>query len=164
MEFSILSDPCAEVECPLPSVCQLDGERKAQCRCGTICPSDFQPVCGSDGRSYSSQCHLQQEACQTERNLRILHKGLCESALHPCSKAGCEPDEECQVDETGMPQCLCPGPCPPVHRPVCGSDQRTYSSTCELQRESCLQKRNVTHIYDGVCGTSFFPAIPETFN
>ena len=72
--------------------------------------------------------------------------------MHPCSKAGCEADEECQVDEKGMPQCLCPGPCPPIHRPVCGSDQRTYSSVCELLRESCLQKRNITLLYEGACG------------
>lgn len=72
--------------------------------------------------------------------------------VHPCAKAGCQPDEECQVNEKGMPQCVCPGPCPPIHRPVCGSDQRTYSSNCELQRESCLQKRSIKLLYEGVCG------------
>lgn len=74
------------------------------------------------------------------------------AGVHPCSKAGCEADEECQVDEKGMPQCLCVGPCPPIHRPVCGSDEMTYSSTCELQRQSCLKKRNITLLYEGVCG------------
>lgn len=74
------------------------------------------------------------------------------TGVHPCSKAGCEPDEECQVDEKGMPQCLCKGPCPPIHRPVCGSDQLTYSSNCELERESCLQKRSIKLLYEGVCG------------
>ncbi len=77
--FKSNADPCATMECPTPSVCVLDSDRKAQCRCGSQCPSDFQPVCGSDGRSYSSQCHLLQEACRTQRNLRILYKGLCES-------------------------------------------------------------------------------------
>ena len=72
-------DPCASVDCPSQSVCVLDSERKPHCRCGDICPSDFQPVCGSDGRSYSSQCHLLQEACRSQRQLRILYKGLCET-------------------------------------------------------------------------------------
>ncbi|XP_046437323.1 agrin-like isoform X5 [Daphnia pulex] len=154
VKFQGSCDPCASVECLSPSVCVLDSERKPHCRCGDTCPSDFQPVCGSDGRSYSSQCHLQQEACRSQRHLRILYKGLCESGVHPCSKAGCEPDEECQVDEKGMPQCLCKGPCPPIHRPVCGSDQLTYSSNCELERESCLQKRSIKLLYEGVCGSS----------
>ncbi|KAI9555274.1 hypothetical protein GHT06_017789 [Daphnia sinensis] len=154
VKFQGACDPCASIECLSTSVCVLDSERKPHCRCGDTCPSDFQPVCGSDGRSYSSQCHLMQEACRSQRQLRILYKGLCESGLHPCSKAGCEADEECQVDEKGMPQCLCVGPCPPIHRPVCGSDEMTYSSTCELQRESCLKKRNITLLYEGVCGSS----------
>lgn len=72
-------DPCASIECPAASVCILDLERRPHCRCGDTCPSDFQPVCGSDGRSYSSQCHLMQEACRSQRHLRILYKGLCES-------------------------------------------------------------------------------------
>lgn len=79
--------------------------------------------------------------------------------MQPCFKAGCEQDEECQVDETGMPQCLCPGPCPPIHRPVCGSDQKTYSSTCELLRESCLLKRNISLIYEGVCGKKLYSKV-----
>uniref|UniRef100_A0A0P6FGP9 Agrin n=1 Tax=Daphnia magna TaxID=35525 RepID=A0A0P6FGP9_9CRUS len=154
VKFQGACDPCASIECLSTSVCVLDSERKPHCRCGDTCPSDFQPVCGSDGRSYSSQCHLMQEACRSQRQLRILYKGLCESGVHPCSKAGCEADEECQVDEKGMPQCLCVGPCPPIHRPVCGSDEMTYSSTCELQRQSCLKKRNITLLYEGVCGSS----------
>lgn len=77
-----LSDPCASIECLSTSVCVLDSERKPHCRCGDTCPSDFQPVCGSDGRSYSSQCHLMQEACRSQRQLRILYKGLCESGMN----------------------------------------------------------------------------------
>lgn len=75
-------DPCASIECPAASVCVLDLERRPHCRCGDTCPSDFQPVCGSDGRSYSSQCHLMQEACRSQRHLRILYKGLCESGTY----------------------------------------------------------------------------------
>ena len=77
--FLHLVDPCQSVECAPPAVCVLDGQRRPQCLCGTPCPSDFQPVCGSDGRSYSSQCHLLQEACRTQRNLRILFNGVCQS-------------------------------------------------------------------------------------
>lgn len=84
------TDPCASVECLSPSVCVLDSERKPHCRCGDTCPSDFQPVCGSDGRSYSSQCHLQQEACRSQRHLRILYKGLCESGTYGLTSRNCQ--------------------------------------------------------------------------
>jgi len=74
---------------------------------------------------------------------------------HPCEKAGCEADEQCEVDESGMPQCVCPGPCPPIHRPVCGSNGRTYSSNCELARETCLSKIvSVSLMYEGACDSS----------
>lgn len=111
-------------------------------------------ICASFTRDSASPVRTKRKTSSwSERSpLSNLLLYVCIIGLHPCSKAGCNWDEECQVDETGMPQCLCPGPCPPIHRPVCGSDQRTYSSTCDLLRESCLQKRNITLIYEGICG------------
>ncbi len=34
---------------------------------------------------------------------------------------------------------------------VCGSDSITYTSQCELNRQNCLNGRNVTISYDGIC-------------
>lgn len=101
--------------------------------------------------------HLKSEEKKTSSAIMLLicmlRFGL--AGLQPCREAGCQDDEECQVDEKGLPQCVCPGPCPPIHRPVCGSDGQTYSSTCDLLRQACLQKRHLLLVYEGMCGKFF---------
>jgi len=42
-------DPCEDILCGSPSVCQLDANRNPICECGEICSLDFRPICGSDG-------------------------------------------------------------------------------------------------------------------
>ncbi|KAG8224573.1 hypothetical protein J437_LFUL003092 [Ladona fulva] len=104
-------NPCATVTCPEGEVCQLDGDRSPVCRCGGDgggvggggtgggpgCPPDFNPVCGSDGKTYANECSLRVESCRTRRPLRIIYRGKCSSAyfarfgsmqkcLTPCRK------------------------------------------------------------------------------
>lgn len=68
---------------------------------------------------------------------------------------------------------MCPI-CPKLYKPVCGSDNQTYDSSCHVQREACLLKVNITQAYSGVCimfksdstdliaGHNFEPCTPET--
>jgi len=47
--------------------------------CRTQCPTDesgAHPVCGSDGRTYSSRCLLQLAKCNGHR-VKMIHKGRC---------------------------------------------------------------------------------------
>ena len=58
-------------------MCQLDAKRQPVCRCSNVCPNVFSPVCGSDGKSYASECALQAEACRQRKSIRTLYDGEC---------------------------------------------------------------------------------------
>ena len=69
-------DPCLGVVCPMGAC------RKGQCVCPSACRSD-QPVCGSDGNTYPSRCHLKHHACaSTNTNLTLSHTGPCREYLY----------------------------------------------------------------------------------
>lgn len=45
--------------------------------CAKICPPDFEPVCGSDNLTYSNECFLDMENCNSNNTISILHYGVC---------------------------------------------------------------------------------------
>lgn len=67
--------PCSAHFCTHGALCVERGG-KPVCEC-PICPSEFDPVCGSDGISYGNECKLRLEACQHRRDISVLYPGLC---------------------------------------------------------------------------------------
>ncbi|GFY72950.1 follistatin-A [Trichonephila inaurata madagascariensis] len=147
-------NPCEGVECPASQVCQLDDHRNPICRCNSVCTPDLRPVCGSDGKTYTNECTLRVEACKSRKSIRIIYTGECSAGANPCESLQCGPNQECDIDRYGIATCQCPPTCEPVMRPVCGSDGHTYHNDCDLNRQSCLMKREVTLAYRGECGKS----------
>ncbi|XP_063217417.1 agrin [Bacillus rossius redtenbacheri] len=92
--------------------------------CPRICPPDSSdPVCGSDGVIYASQCEMKKKTCgrgvQTASN-----PGLC------MQSQGSSCDHRCGKDKDY----------------VCGTDGHTYLNRCTLQVEICRLGIQLSHL------------------
>jgi len=41
------------------------------------CTKEFAPVCGSDGKTYSTECVMNAYSCRKGLNITVLHPGKC---------------------------------------------------------------------------------------
>ncbi|CAG0913064.1 unnamed protein product [Notodromas monacha] len=88
-------------------------------RCDAIkCPSDFDPVCGTDSVTYANKCSLEVSECR--KGIRLAHKGACSNLTE---------SDECPTEA-----------CPSEDSPVCGSDGNVYRNWCEMKRSTCGQR------------------------
>lgn len=69
--------PCSVHKCQFGATCVEMGGT-AHCECPN-CPTEFEPVCGSDGITYGNECKLKLEACKHRRDIKVLYG-------EPCSK------------------------------------------------------------------------------
>ena len=76
--FSASLDPCSNKKCSSYSVCFAKPDQTAECVC-SFCKNDGtgSPVCGSDGRTYYSECHVQLEICRKKTQLKIIKRQSC---------------------------------------------------------------------------------------
>ena len=75
-------------------------------------------------------------------------------SLDPCEDMTCSFNAICVVDRNFRASCQCPK-CPPTRKQVCGSDGNTYVNECELRKQSCTTKTNITILHGGECGKLF---------
>lgn len=86
----------------------------------------WEPVCGSNGKTYANSNYLKDERMKRNPNLRVKHEGVCEEAN----------------------KILCLG----VWEPVCGSDGKTYSNDCHLYVEFLRTKNpKLKVLHQGEC-------------
>ena len=76
----IIVDPCMKLKCQFNGKCYKRADNSAECIC-PICASDSnaKAVCGSDGKTYASDCHLKFVSCKMKRNIPL-------SKNEPCGK------------------------------------------------------------------------------
>jgi hypothetical protein len=77
--FVIISAPCDINFCPFHGHCIVK-EDKAYCECVSSCPVVDELVCGTDGSTYSSLCHLKKASCEERRRVNQAHLGECPRA------------------------------------------------------------------------------------
>ncbi|XP_056364427.1 agrin [Oenanthe melanoleuca] len=133
--------PCRSVQCAFGATCVVKNQEPV-CECQQQCQGRYDPVCGTDQRTYGNACELRAMACALQRDIGLSHRG-------PCDRCGqCRFGAICEA-ESG--RCVCPSECVPSARPVCGSDGRTYGSECELHVRACTQQRDILVASQGPC-------------
>ena len=70
--------PCSSTNCKNNAVCEfVSGVPRCLCLAVDSCSSVGVPVCGSDGSTYDSDCHMRAISCREGRDVYVQHEGKC---------------------------------------------------------------------------------------
>ncbi|KFQ29919.1 Ovoinhibitor, partial [Mesitornis unicolor] len=106
------------------------------------CPRNLEPVCGTDGKTYSNECGICFHNAEHRTSVEKAYNGECEprSVTIDCSRY-----RSTEIDGHVLV------PCPRILKPVCGSNDFTYDNECGICAYNAEHHTNVSKKYDGEC-------------
>ncbi|VDO45735.1 unnamed protein product [Onchocerca flexuosa] len=63
--------------------------------------------------------------------------------------------ETCHIQKNGTAICRCIQYCPPITKPICAVNGKTYDNECVMRRSACMSKIRNAVRHTGPCGNSF---------
>jgi len=79
---------CDNEPCNFGGLCQEDPQTSNErCVCSEFCASNYAPVCGLNGETYSNECHLKVAECQTQTAIGIDNTVSGECPVNPNNMA-----------------------------------------------------------------------------
>jgi coxsackievirus/adenovirus receptor len=74
----VLSDVCTFVKsCKHHAKCVENVDKTLKCICPVKCPASGRKVCGSNDKTYESECLMKVDACKKKLPLTKKHDGPC---------------------------------------------------------------------------------------
>lgn len=72
-------NPCQNFTCWEGEQCAVNRLGLAECRCpeSNGCDTSVRPVCGTDGQTYESKCHLERAGCDKRSAVAVAYHGHC---------------------------------------------------------------------------------------
>ena len=123
-------------------------------KCQQVCTysNDDLPVCGDDGVMYPNECAFDHAVCKNS-DLRMLGDGKCqEMESGDKSDDSNKFDDDSDNDNNGKNN-NCDMVCTKMYKPICGTDQKTYSNKCMMDMAACEQDKWIDVMHHEACET-----------